>query len=117
MPWYCYLACFFAGAFLANAVPHFVKGITGQPFPTPFAKTGVSVNRSSFTGWKSPGTGLSSPAVNVLWGLLNLIIGVALFRASQFQHRPPPSALLVFFAGMALMSIQLSYWFGKQHPR
>jgi hypothetical protein len=41
MPWDSYIACFFAGAFLANAVPHFVKGVTGEPFPTPFAKTGV----------------------------------------------------------------------------
>jgi hypothetical protein len=50
MPWYSYVACFFAGAFLANAVPHFVKGVTGEAFPTPFAKPGVPVNRSSFTG-------------------------------------------------------------------
>lgn len=35
--WYNYLAAFFAGLFLANTIPHFVNGISGRPFPTPFA--------------------------------------------------------------------------------
>jgi hypothetical protein len=34
--WYEYIACFFAGMFLANVVPHFVHGISGERFPTPF---------------------------------------------------------------------------------
>jgi len=66
MEWYTYLADFFAGAFLANAVPHFVKGICGDKFPTPFAKP--------------PGKGLSSPTVNAIWGLFNFLIGFLLFR-------------------------------------
>ena len=37
MPWYDYLAHFFAGAFLANGVPHFVQGICGNKFQSPFA--------------------------------------------------------------------------------
>ena len=37
MEWYIYLARFFAGAFLANTVPHFVSGVQGRPFPSPFA--------------------------------------------------------------------------------
>jgi hypothetical protein len=37
MNWYDYIACFFAGMFLANVVPHFVHGISGDCFPTPFA--------------------------------------------------------------------------------
>ena len=32
MKWYHYLAYFFGGAFLANAIPHFVMGVTGHPF-------------------------------------------------------------------------------------
>jgi len=47
--------------FFTNAVPHFVKGICGDRFPTPFAKR--------------PGKGQSSPTVNVLWALLNLLLG------------------------------------------
>jgi len=37
--WYDYIACFFARTFLANVVPHFVHGISGDRFPTPFAHT------------------------------------------------------------------------------
>ena len=36
MRWYHYLALFFAGAFLANSVPHFVQGISGRSFPSSF---------------------------------------------------------------------------------
>jgi len=58
MNWYNYVACFFAGAFLANVVPHFFHGISGDRFPTPFARP--------------PGRGLSSPTDNVVWAWINL---------------------------------------------
>ena len=69
MFWYGYIACFFAGMFIANSVPHYVQGVCGDPFPTPFAKP--------------PGKGLSSPTVNVLWALLNLLVGCILFRVGK----------------------------------
>jgi hypothetical protein len=56
MYWYNYIICFFAGTFLANVVPHFVHGISGDRFPTPFVRP--------------PGKGLSSPTVNVVWALV-----------------------------------------------
>ena len=34
--WYHYVANFFAGMTLANVVPHYVNGISGNPFPSPF---------------------------------------------------------------------------------
>jgi hypothetical protein len=102
VPWYHYVAAFFAGAFLTNAVPHFVNGISGEPFPTPFAKP--------------PGKGLSSPTVNVLWALFNLVIGYALFEAAS-----PTSGdhvtLLLFFAGIAAISIMSSLTFAKKHSK
>jgi hypothetical protein len=52
--WYHYIAYFFGGAFLANAIPHFVSGVMGQPFQSAFATP--------------PGEGLSPAWVNVLWG-------------------------------------------------
>ena len=52
--------------FLANGVPHFVQGISGNPFPSPFAKP--------------PGLGDSSPLVNVLWGFGNLVAGALLLH-------------------------------------
>jgi hypothetical protein len=100
MPWYSYIACFFAGLFLANFVPHFVKGVRGDPFPSPFSKP--------------PGKGLSSPIVNVLWALLNLVIGCILFRVGKIAADNLP-ALTVFFTGIAAMSIMLSISFRDKH--
>ena len=102
MNWYNYIACFFAGAFLANVVPHFVQGISGEPFPTPFADP--------------PGKGLSSPTVNVVWALFNLVIGYILFRAGRISSGSSP-ALIIFFAGVVAISILASVEFTKKHPK
>ena len=37
MRWYHYISYLCGGAFLANAIPHLVSGITGHPFQSPFA--------------------------------------------------------------------------------
>ena len=101
MKWYHYGALFFAAAFLTNAIPHFVNGISGNSFPSPFAHP--------------PGKGLSSPLVNVVWGLGNLIVGFVLARAGRLT-KANFLGLLVFFAGVAVMSIQLAIVFaGKMH--
>jgi hypothetical protein len=96
------IACFFAGAFLANAVPHFVHGISGDRFPSPFAKP--------------PGRGLSSPTTNVLWALFNLAIGYGLLRLGNLANDDAPS-LLSFFAGVAALSVAMSVRFAKKHAR
>ncbi len=100
MNWYNDLACFFAGLFLANVVPHFVHGISGDRFPTPFARP--------------PGKGLSSPTVNVVWALLNLLVGYLLFRAGKVSSENN-AALLIFFAGIAVISILPSVRFVQKH--
>lgn len=100
MHWSNYIACFFAGAFFANVVPHFVHGISGDPFPTPFANP--------------PGKGLSSPTVNVVWALLNLVIACVLFHVGRVSNL---TSLVVFFAGIAALSIQLSFHFQQKQPR
>jgi hypothetical protein len=97
--WYSYIACFFAGVFFANVVPHFVHGISGDRFPTPFAHP--------------PGKGLSSPTVNVVWALLNLVVGYILFRVGRVSSGGD-SALLIFFAGMAAISMMMSVQFAKK---
>jgi hypothetical protein len=102
MPWYSYIASFFAGLFLANSVPHLVRGVCGDPFPTPFAKP--------------PGKGLSSPTVNVLWALFNLVIGYILVRIGNVSDKNLP-ALIVFFIGVAAISLMLSLSFRDKHSR
>jgi hypothetical protein len=100
--WYDYVACFFAGMFLANAVPHFVKGICGDPFPTPFAKP--------------PGKGLSSPLVNAVWGLFNMVVGYVLFRVGQvFSAEAVP--VVIFFLGVVAISIMASVNFAKKDAK
>jgi hypothetical protein len=99
--WYNYIVCFFAGIFFANVVPHFVHGISGDRFPTPFAHP--------------PGKGLSSPTVNVVWALVNLIVGYILFRVGKVSSGDN-SALVVFFAGIAAISILGSVQFAKKQP-
>lgn len=96
------IACFFAGALLTNVVPHLVHGISGDPFPTPFANP--------------PGKGLSSPTVNMVWSLVNLVLGFLVFRAAHIRSADNLS-LLVMLAGIAAISIPLSYRFRHKHAR
>jgi hypothetical protein len=98
--WYSYIACFFAGVFLANVVPHFVHGISGDRFPTPFARP--------------RGKGLSSPTVNVVWALFNLVVGYVLFRIGKVSSGDDV-ALAVFFAGIVAISTILSVRFASKH--
>ncbi len=101
MKWYHYLACFFAGLFIANTVPHFIHGISGDSFPSPFSNP--------------PGKGLSSPTVNAVWGLGNLLIGYILFRVGKVSQTNNWS-LLTLFVGIVCMSIMLSIAFvDKMH--
>jgi hypothetical protein len=99
---YHYIAGFFAGVFLANVVPHFVHGISGDRFPTPFAHP--------------PGKGLSSPSVNVIWALVNLVLGYILFRIGKVSSGDG-SALVIFFAGIAAISLMLSVRFTKKQAK
>jgi hypothetical protein len=96
MKWYHYIACLFAGAFLANTVPHFIHGVSGDPFPSPFATP--------------PGHGLSSPVVNVVWACFNLLVGYILLRVSKTTPKNKWS-MLVLFVGVVAMSLMLSMAF------
>jgi uncharacterized PurR-regulated membrane protein YhhQ (DUF165 family) len=101
MRWYHYLAYFFGGAFLANAVPHFVNGISGNPFQSPFASP--------------PGEGLSSSTVNVLWGAFNFAVAYLLLgRVGTFDLRRTRHVVIAGF-GAALMSLMLARAFGRLH--
>jgi hypothetical protein len=102
MQWYQYIAYFLGGAFLVNAVPHFVCGVTGRRFPSPFASP--------------PGKGLSSPTVNILWGAFNFAVAYLLIlRVGAFDIRNNLDVLLLGAGGL-LMGINLSRWFGSLRP-
>ncbi|MBU6475754.1 MAG: hypothetical protein KGQ70_07285 [Alphaproteobacteria bacterium] len=99
MNWHDFIICFFSGAFAANAVPHFVYGIAGDRFPTPFAHP--------------PGKGLSSPRVNVLWALCNIVACYALFHIGHVWDGGL-AAHASFFAGVALLGIFSSGHFAQR---
>ncbi|MDB5344088.1 MAG: hypothetical protein JWP89_2465 [Schlesneria sp.] len=101
MRWYHYIAYFFGGAFLVNAIPHFVSGVMGHPFQSPFATP--------------PGEGLSSAWVNVLWGSTNFVFAYLLLgRVGSFEFRRWLHILLAGVGGLA-MALQLSLHFGRFH--
>jgi hypothetical protein len=99
MKWYHYIAAFFSGVFFANVVPHYIHGVSGDYFPSPFANP--------------PGKGLSSPIVNVLWACFNLAIGYILLRVSKITAQNK-LAIFVLFLGILAISLQLGYVFADK---
>jgi hypothetical protein len=101
MEWIHYVSYFFGGTFLANAVPHYVSGVMGRPFQSPFAKP--------------PGKGLSSSTVNVLWGFFNLVVGYVLVcRVGNFDLHSTVD-VAVFGLGILSISVMLARNFGEFH--
>jgi len=89
-----YLYAFLIGLFTANGLPHFIKGITGEPFRTPF---------------KRP----SPPVVNVLWAFFNWV--VAFFFLSLLANTHPTATLLATIgAGALVMALNLSLIFSRR---
>ena len=93
MKWYNFVACFFSGVFFVNVIPHLVHGIDGDFFPTPFGKDLGSVS--------------TSPLVNILWAILNLVIGFSLLRIGRVSMAKN-LALLCTLLGILFYSLALA---------
>ncbi len=100
MLWYHYVAGFFAGMFLSNFIPHYVKAVTGESFPTPFAKP--------------HGRGLSSPMTNAIWALVNLVLGVLLLKFSKVSFGNGLS-LISCFVGFVVITMVSAKNFSNKH--
>jgi len=101
MDWIHSLSYFFGGAFLSNALPHFVSGVMGRPFQSPFAKP--------------PGKGLSSSTVNVLWGFFNLVVGYLLVcRVGSFDLRSTTD-IVALGLGVIVLGLISARGFGRFH--
>jgi hypothetical protein len=101
MLWFHHVGYFFGGVFFANALPHLLAGVSGRPMQTPFASP--------------PFKGLSPPAVNVVWALVNLAAAYLLvMRVGSFDTRSW-SDVAVFFAGFSAMALQCARSFGRLH--
>ena len=87
--WQLYVYSFLAGVIGANGVPHFVKGISGEKFQTPFGKS-------------------SSAVVNVVWGWLNFVVaGLLLYLGNVHQHLLRAFSLVVI--GALVIALVLAY--------
>jgi hypothetical protein len=101
MEWLHCISYFFGGALLSNATPHFVSGVMGRPFQSPFAKP--------------PGQGLSSSTVNVLWGVFNLGVSYMLtWRVGEFNLRST-AHVAVLGLGFLLTGMMAARQFGRLH--
>ena len=77
---------------MANGVPHFVQGICGNKFQTPFARP--------------RGIGESSALVNAgIWGWFNFNMGGVRVRLSFPPLPPPPALSLATMLGVLVMAI------------
>lgn len=91
------VGAFFSAVFLFNAVPHLVRGICGKRHMTPFSRS-------------------SGPAINVIWGWVNFVVGAWLIKAFQ------PQTWLIsdwgaFFVGGFIISISLAVFWSNPDAR
>ena len=91
------IAAFIAGMLLFNAVPHLVQGICGKKHMTPFAVK-------------------SSAWVNVVWGWLNLVAGVALGAGFNICQAGIP-AWAALGAGGFVISFYLAIFWSNPEAR
>lgn len=99
--WNHLLSYFFGGMFLVNTIPHFVAGVSGSPFQSPFATP--------------PGEGLSPAMANVGWGLMNLVVAyLLLVRVGRFDLRDNRH-IAAFGVGFGAMAAMLAHHFAPFH--
>lgn len=101
MNWLWLVSYFFGGVVAANAVPHFVTGVMGRPFQSPFAKP--------------PGQGLSSATVNVVWGFFNAVAAYLLVARVGIFNPRTTGHVLAFGVGALLISLVAARHFGRYH--
>ena len=94
-----YLAYVVSAFCFVNGLPHFVQGVCGHKFQSPFASP--------------PGVGESSPLVNVIWGWVNFVLGYALLVYAGFFEVGLNVESCVFFCSAFSSSILLSVLFGR----
>jgi hypothetical protein len=97
MPWYFYVLEFVSGLLLTNGVPHFVQGVCGNLFQSPFGYP--------------PGIGESSPLSNTLWGFANLGAGFVLLWL--FAPQGSAAGWIAVALAVLLAAVRLSTYFGR----
>lgn len=96
--WYHYVYAFLSGAIFVNFLPHFINGVSGRPFPSPFSNP--------------PGVGVSSPVSNIAWATMNILLAYAFVYFGKLNQRHKTIAIAYFIGGLA-MAFYLSNYFGQ----
>lgn len=99
MPWLPLPAYFFSGVFLANAIPHFVSGMMGRSFQSPFARP--------------PGEEFSSSTVNLLWGFANFLVFYLLVRQVGDFNLGNSGHAAAFGLGILILGLFAARHFGR----
>jgi hypothetical protein len=92
---------FLAGMFLANATPHFIKGVTGQSHMTPFMRVSPS--------W-----------LNIVWSFVNIVFGLFILRFSEVSVDELISLngeSVSFLAGVVVMALSCAMLFSNPNAR
>lgn len=84
-----YVLYFLTGLILANGMPHFVKGITGERHHTPLRRD-------------------SSAMLNAVWGTANLFIAGWLWLYASLMPQALGYALVALFLGILIGSITVA---------
>lgn len=95
------LQALFAGMFLANGIPHFVKGIMGQTHMTPFKR-------------------VSDAYTNVMWGFANFVIGVLILGMDELTGEvnwPTGMNFWVFMLGALILAMTAAALFSKPNAK
>ncbi len=91
------LLTFFAGAFAFNAIPHLVKGISGQTHMTPFKR-------------------VSSPMLNIFWAFCNIFLAVILLNLNLSSVLMQDKLITFLFGGL-FMAAADAWLFGRPNAR
>lgn len=88
-----------SGFFLFNAIPHLVQGICGKRHMTPLSPQSAAV-------------------VNVIWGWINIIVGVCIMVATWPGKEEPALLWWVIFAlGGLIISLYLAVFWSNPDAR
>lgn len=89
---------FFAAMFFINALPHFINGLSGRSFPSPFASP--------------PGKGESPAHINILWASINFAISsLLIWQDPDFFVLNAPNVVALILGALST-AFMLSFWFG-----
>lgn len=88
----------FSGVLLVNTIPHLVHGVSGDRFPSPFARP--------------YGKKLTGPVHNVIWAFINLGI-VAVIMYFNYPSFSRGNAAIMIVGGFG-MSVFLANYFSRK---